>query len=116
MDRPSRERWRAAQQTFEGQRVLLTMEEEAKAPRPSMRGYYFGVVVAALMEHVGEDDKREAHKMLKATAGVGSTTKMTESEFHEYVDGRVRWMASWLGCYVPDSNEVEPTGDPLALL
>lgn len=84
--------------------------------------YYWGVVIPAIMEWMGEDwDKDQVHFALKekflskrdpdtGLVVVTSTTELTIEQFRAYIDVIIRFFAN-MGCRIPSPDLVEEFSD-----
>ena len=101
-------------ESLEGKYVEVTVRKERSQRSLNQNNYYFGVVVKMLSDFTGYEQD-EMHEILKqqflkkVNAGgfeyVRSTTKLSTTEFEEYLDVVKRW-AALLGCVIPDPNEI----------
>ena len=69
--------------------------------------YYWGVVINTLLqdESFGGYSKYELHDAIKEHLKVGSTSKMSVYEFHEFLDNVIRWAATDWSVRIPDPDE-----------
>ena len=101
---------------FEGKRVELTIERQ-KSKRSISQNAYYWVLVGILSEHTGFT-KEEMHdvlkfKFLKVPVIIGdeevytakSTTKLSKSEFMDFIAELQIWASETLNVYLPDPNE-----------
>ena len=110
---------------MEGKPVVVTVKEVKRRRSNDQNGYYWGVVVpavTAMFRDAGNYvDENDTHEFLKLRVGkisrvivtpdgevhksLGSTAKLSVSEFADYV-ARVRAWAAEHGCDIPEPNEV----------
>ena len=81
----------------------------------SQNRYYWGIVIPAIMEYMGEDwDKDGVHFALKekflsrrdpdtGLVVVTSTTELTVEQFRSYIDMIIRYFAQ-MGCRIPSPD------------
>lgn len=106
-------------------RLVLTLKEQKAKRSNAQNAYYFGVVVktvtAFFREHGNYVDELDVHEFLKLRVGklgqvfvmpdgevqkgIGSTAKLTKSEFMDYIAKIQAWAAEY-GCIIPNPNEV----------
>lgn len=110
----------------EGKDVVVYMGEDKNRRSISQNNYYWGVVIATIMDSINGPKrwtKEEADKVHEAMKikflsdkivmpktgeilpTVQSTSTMNTSEFHDFVEAVKGYAAAELGIYVPDANE-----------
>ena len=91
--------------TLEGE-VDITISEIASRSHFQNK-YYWGVVIGTLLkdESFGGYSKYELHDAIKEHFKVGSTSKMSVYEFHEFLDNVIRWSATEFSIRIPDPDE-----------
>lgn len=109
--------------------VIITIERKSKKRSTRQNKYYWGIVVSILMHELKNQgwrikerilDADDVHEMLKnsfLSADVVneetgemiptkvSTTKLTTTEFMEYIVAIQQWAAEKLNCNIPDPHE-----------
>lgn len=108
---------------FRGKEIILNVKEWIEKRSTLQNRYYWGVVVAAIADYMGEDDHEAVHDLLKrkfnGRIAIGSngeeevigrsTTKMNRLEFCEYIDRIQRWAVVFCGGLIirsPDEKEI----------
>ncbi len=107
---------------FRGQEIVINVKKWFEKRSQKQNRYYWGVVVAAVADFIGEDDHDAIHDLLKRKFNgriiVGSngeeeliglsTTKMNRKEFTDYIDRIQRWAVTFCGgLYIRNPNEDE---------
>ena len=96
--------WRMADGKAATIRVTIQIEEDPKDQ--SDQGYYFGVVLPAIVEAEYQQgntwSREEAHEHMKKMQGVSTTKKMTKKQFRRYVDAVCQFAAEWYGIVIPE--------------
>jgi len=103
---------------LEGQRIELTIRKERHVRSLSQNKYYWGVIIEILSSHFGYD-KEEMHEELKRkfnpkpskidydkTYGA-STTKMSITEFGEYLEQIITWASVEYQIVIPSADGIE---------
>lgn len=100
--------------------VLVTVEDEKHQRSNAQNRYYWGVVVNLLKDALWErgydylpDEVHEAMKwkfLQRHEDGlelptVRSTTRLTTTEFNDYIENIQRWAAEYLHLSIPDPQE-----------
>ena len=101
---------------FEGQRIELTVRKERHTRSLNQNKYYWGVVIEILSPYFGYD-REEMHEALKFKflkkhedtnlVTVGSTAKLSTTEFTEYIDSVTRWAATEYQIVIPSADGVD---------
>jgi len=110
----------------EGQIVEIFVRKVTRIRSLPQNRYYWGVVIPAIMEWMGEDiDKDQVHFALKekflsnrdpntGLVIVFSTTKLTVEQFREYIDRIIRFFAP-IGLRIPDPSLANDLNDNVSL-
>lgn len=93
-------------QSLEGKRIEIVLRERTEGRSDVQNAYYHAVVVKMISDATGHDPE-ETHEKLKAHLKVSTTTKMTTSEFAEYVDRCRQFAAEFLDMNIPDPDSVD---------
>lgn len=88
---------------LEGRRVTITINDAGAFRSAGQNAYYHGIVLPLFAVHCGYE-KKDLHRELKERFGVTSTSKLTVTEFREYIDG-VAQLAAEMGCVIPVERE-----------
>lgn len=111
-------------QVFNGKEVVITIRRKRNHRSDQQNRYYWGGVVPIVCEGLNGVGYRitqaDTHEYLKHTflkdkivneqtgeylETIGSTTKLTTTEFMEFIQDIQRWASEFLGVYIPDPNE-----------
>ena len=99
-------------------RVILSVRKERVQRSKPQNDYYWGVVVALLIEHLGYT-KDEMHEILRNKflqkkdlkhpdfILTRSTAALSTKEFIEYIDMIVQWAAEEFSIVIPPPNDVD---------
>lgn len=111
--------FKAAFYPHEGKKVRVTVERYRNRRSDPQNKYYWSVVVPAIGEVIGEDDKEAVHDFLKnelnyEIVAIGdkeirvpkSTAKLNTMEFKQYLERVQRWASEFLSLYIPGPDEV----------
>ena len=102
---------------YEGRAVTLLVKELRDTRSNQANRYYWGVVVAAIADYMGERDAECVHELLKVecnpkfvtqgkiTYRLGMSTKLDSKEFWEYVERVREFGAVKCGLYIPNPGE-----------
>lgn len=99
--------WKEAFMLFKAQflhsrNTNAIIEDSGEKRTKEQNDYYHGTVCKILGDFFGYE-KHEIHVVLKDHFEVGSTSKMTISEFTNYLDRITRWAASEHSVIIPDA-------------
>ena len=107
---------------FKGQDIAVTIEKwKPTTSNPQFR-YYYGVVLELIAKETGMDkeslDSILKSKFLYEYTMLGdnlekctiSKTRVTTTQFNEFLNQVVCWAAEFLGLVIPEPNEAEPIG------
>mgnify|MGYP003629212828 FL=1 len=115
--------WQNAVNSFEGQRVAVTIQKAKKKRSNPQNAYFHGCVVPIVtnaMLDVGiRTSNSETKEMLKRKflseevpfadgqylERTKSTSELSTSEFNDFIAQVQQFAAEWLGVEVPDPNE-----------
>ena len=104
---------------MEGKEVEFTIGPITKTRTNPQNSYLWGVPYKIISEYTG-DDTESIHNYLRneflsepgnTVPKVKSTSKLSTTEFNQYVDNIIRWAAEFLGLYIPLPMEEEMWGD-----
>lgn len=123
--------WQNAVNSFEGQRVAVSIQKAKKKRSNPQNAFYWGVVIPILknafieLGYLWNDDA--THDFIKKVVAetdpetiteevvfkssglietrIKSTSELTTTEFCQYVETIQRWSAENLDIYIPDPNE-----------
>ena len=117
-------RFRQEVQVFNGKEVIITVQRKRNHRSEQQNRYYWGGVVPIVCEGLNgvgyRVSKMDTHEYLKATflkdklvneqtgeylETIGSTTKLTTTEFMEFIQDVQRWASEFLNVYIPDPGE-----------
>ena len=99
--------------TLEGQRVVTATKKFRKDRSSQQNRFYWGICVDILSKELGYE-KDEIHLMLREKflrihddkhpdfVLAKSTTKLTTTQFNEYIEKIQRWAAQELQIFIPD--------------
>jgi hypothetical protein len=102
--------------SLEGQKIELTLRKFRKKRSDQQNRYYWGVVIDILGKTFGYEPE-EMHEALKfkflqidssiqpGLISARSTTKLSTTEFMDYISAIQRWAAQEFHIYLPDPNE-----------
>jgi hypothetical protein len=102
---------------FEGKPFELILRQPKSKRSLQQNAAYWGIVIEILSNHTGFD-KDSMHDALKVKFAskidpdtgltiTESTAKMDTKRFIEYYEQIQRWAAEFLGCYIPNPNEID---------
>jgi hypothetical protein len=114
---------------FDGKRVVITVAEAKKTRTSPQNRYYWGCVVKLITDAFRDAgnmvNAEDVHDFLKQHVGKlsqvlvttdgevfwgpGSTTKLTTSEFSDYIEAVKAWAAEVLDLQIPSPDEYETT-------
>jgi hypothetical protein len=111
------ENWLVHISKMEGKRVKITVAQVKNTRSLNQNSYYWGVVVPILADYCGytHDEMHDAMRIkflsIRSTESaklstIRSTSKLTTSEFADFVDQIMRWAATDLSVYIPSPGEV----------
>ena len=110
---------------FNGQEIVITIENKTKKHSEEQRGYYFGVIVSlvklAILDQWGDRmDLKQVHELLKQNCNYtekinketgeilkvpGSIKQHTTTEQEDYHEYCRRWAKEWFNIEIPLPNE-----------
>lgn len=103
--------------TFAGKPIEVVVRKLRAQRSNPQNNYYWGAVIEPLAEHLGYEAE-ELHDLMRVrflserdergdVAHIRSTTKLTTTEFEDYLERIRRWAAEFHEFYIPLPNEVE---------
>jgi hypothetical protein len=105
-----------ALRVFNGLDVVITISKPTKERSNPQNNYLWGVPYKLIADYTGNTTEDVHHEMgnmflsEKTTSPIPkikTTTKLTTTEFSEYVENIIKWAAEFLGLYIPLPNEKE---------
>jgi len=110
------ERYAVHKSKLEGQRFELVLRKETHRRTDQQNRYMWGIVYEIISDHTGYDPEQvhDAMKVMFASQHLDNgltiterTSKMDTVRFTKYIEDIKRWAAEFLGCYIPEANEVQ---------
>lgn len=96
--------------------IEITAQKRRRTRSLEQNAYYWAVIIPIVSDWMGENDFEVTHDILKSRFNekrnrkghkyVGSTTKMTTTEFMEYLDKIIKWCAE-NSIIIPPANSVK---------
>lgn len=116
---------------YEGRSVKIDVKELRDTRSNQANRYYWGVVIAAIADYMGERDAEAVHDLMKVecnprfvtqgkkTFRFGMSTKLDSKEFWDYVERVRQFGAIECGIYIQNPNEYgietkQTSTDPIA--
>ena len=97
----------------------LIVRKEKRNRSNKQNKYYWGVILPAIADEIGELIHEDVHNTLKSMflkkgidykgkrlEVIKSTTELSKTEFEEYLEKCREWSAIELGCLIPKPNEI----------